>query len=210
MSKTTLYIILTLLVLLVSTLLQQNLIFTDALFYEHFSRQLSLDSIEQVLKIRDRWSWIIFILIPTTYFLKITLISLWILSACILFGYKNTFSEIFKVVVTAELTWLLPPLVTVLWLGFVRTDYTLIEAHFFRPLSLASFFEISKIEPWLIFTLQAVNVFEVLYIFFLANGLKRILNKNLISAIYFTLSVYGTALITWLIFITFLNINLTS
>ena len=185
-------------------------IVTSDILKDHLSQQIGLKRITELLELRDRWSWINYILIPIIYLVKFTLIALWILCGMILFGYKNTFKEIFQIVLIAEFVWLTPSFITIIWFGFIDTDYTLIDVQYFKPLSLLNFFEVSGIESWLIFPLQSLNLFEVAYMLVLTIGIKRILKKDYNTALNFTIPVYGTALITWIVFITFLSINLTA
>ena len=188
-----------------------EIIVNNEILASYFSEQLSIKKIEQLLSFRNKWSWLNYILfIPIIYIIKFTLITLWILSATIFFGYKNTFKEIFRIVVISEFVWLIPSLITLIWFGFIDTDYGLVDVQYFKPLSLLNVFEASEIESWLIFPLQSLNLFEIACMFVLAIGIKRILKKGYIDALNFTVPVYGTALVTWIVFVTFLSINLTS
>lgn len=188
-----------------------EIIVNNEIFASYLSEQLSIKKVEQLLSFRNKWSWLNYILfIPIIYIFKFTLVTLWILCATILFGYKNTFKEIFHVVIIAEFVWLIPSFFTLIWFGFVDTDYSLVDVQYFKPLSLLNFFNTSEIESWLIFPLQSLNLFEIVYMFVLAIGFKRILKKDYMEALNFTIPVYGSALITWVVFITFLSINLTA
>ncbi|MEM6737497.1 MAG: hypothetical protein AAF620_15660 [Bacteroidota bacterium] len=169
-----------------------------------------MDQIRQILDFRRNWRWLNYLIVPIIYIIKFTLITLWILSATILFGYKNTFKEIFRVVIIAEFVWLIPSFITLIWFGFIDTDYNLLDVQYFKPLSLLNFFDASQVENWLIFPLQSLNLFEIAYMFVLAIGIKKILKKDYREALNFTIPVYGSALVTWIVFITFLNINLTT
>ncbi|MEQ8240312.1 MAG: hypothetical protein RIA69_13930 [Cyclobacteriaceae bacterium] len=190
--------------------LYQKYLLTDIVIEDHLVNQMSLDRIQELLKFRDKYSWINYATIPITYLFKFTALTSWILCATILFGYKNTFHEIFRIVMVAEFVWLIPSILTLIWFGFIDTDYTLLDIQYFKPLSLISIFDTDEIEGWLVFPLQALNLFEVVYMLVLAIGFKRILKKDYISALDFTLPVYGTALITWIVFVTFLSINLST
>ncbi|MBK6265871.1 hypothetical protein JKA74_12575 [Marivirga sp. S37H4] len=140
--------------------------------------------------------------------IKFSLISFWILCGTILFGYKVTFKSIFKVIIGAEFVWLLPSLLLIIWFGIFDTNYSFNDIQYFAPLSLLSLFEATTIESWLIFPLKSLNLFEALYLLILALGIKKILKMDYDSALSFTLPVYGSALIVWILFITFLSINL--
>ncbi|MEM0941965.1 MAG: hypothetical protein AAGI25_19565 [Bacteroidota bacterium] len=212
MKKKSYYILFSVLVSLsISTaFLHKYFLITDELFKRHWNNQLSTSKIEDILEVTNEYSWISFVIIPIFYIIKINLISVWILSATILLGYKNTFQEIFCAVLIAEFVWLIPSFVTLIWFGFIDTNYNLIDVQYFKPLSLLNLFDLSEVETWLIFPLQAFNLFEVVYMFILAIGIKRILKKDYNTALNFTIPVYGTALITWIALITFLSINLST
>lgn len=73
---------------------------------------------------------------------------------------------------------------------------------------MLNFFDASGIEGWLIVPLQSLNLFEIAYMFVLAIGIKGVLKESYTQALNFTVPVYGSALVTWIVLITFLSINL--
>ena len=113
-------------------------------------------------------------------------------------------------VIIADFLWLLPSFIMIVWFVLINASYTFLEVQYFKPLSLLNFFNASEIEGWLIFPLQSLNLFEIAYMFVLAIGIKKILRKDYMDALNFTIAVYATALVTWIVFITFLSINLTA
>jgi hypothetical protein len=183
---------------------------TEDVYLEYLKDQMSVKRILRFLELKRDLVWINYIAIPIMYLIKFSIITLWVLSGSILFGYKNSFQEIFRVVIIAEFFWLVPSFIMLIWFGCIDTGYTLQDIQYFKPLSLLNFFNVSEIESWLIFPLQSLNLFEVVYMFVLAIGIKRILKKDYLEALNFTIPVYGTALMTWIVFITFLNINLSA
>ncbi|MCF6351897.1 MAG: hypothetical protein L3J06_02700 [Cyclobacteriaceae bacterium] len=82
--------------------LLQNIILSDNVIFDHFGEQLSYERIEQMLNIQNKWAWVNYVLLPVLYLIKFSLLSMWILSGTILFGYKNTFKEIFQVVMVSD------------------------------------------------------------------------------------------------------------
>jgi hypothetical protein len=207
LNKTYLYLILVLLTAIIGFFIQ-NFILTDDLLIDHLGRQLSMSRVEFVLDVKAKSMWLNFIILPLAYILKFALITVWILSGTIIFGYKNSFKEIFQVVIVAEFVWLIPSLITLVWFGFIDTNYTFDDVQYFKPLSLLSLFDPITIHSWLIYPLQSLNLFELVYMLVLAIGIKQILKKDYQTALGFTVPVYGTALLTWIVFITFLSINL--
>jgi len=186
----------------------QKLILTKTIVSEYLQNQMSYDSVLKALEIGEKWAWVNYILIPVIYLIKFALISLWFLCGAILFGFKTNFTSIFKAVLEAEFVWLVPPLLLIVWFGLIDTSYTFNEVQYFAPLSLLSLFDASQLDNWLIYPLKSLNLFEVSYLLALALGIKNIMKKDYDSALKFTLPVYGSALVVWILFVTFLSINL--
>lgn len=209
LNKTTIYLFLVL-VSCALVYLSQQFVFTREVLTEQLSQQLSVKRIEQLLDFQDQWAWINYLAVPVVYLLKFTLITLWLLSGSILFGHKTAFKKLFQVVLIAEFVWLIPSLLTLIWFGLIDTNYTLIDVQYFQPLSLLNIFDGPNIESWLVFPLKALNLFEIAYMLVLAYGMKKVLNRDFNSSLSFTVPVYGSGLIVWIIFITFLSINLSA
>lgn len=193
-----------------SQVFAEFLLVKETLLYDHFNNQLPAKRVEQLLDVRKGWLWVNYILTPLVYSLKVALTTLWILSGIVFFGYQSSFKEIVRIVIIAEFVWLIPSFITLIWFGLIDVDYSLREVQYFKPLSLLNLFEVSEVDGWLIFPLQSLNLFEIAYMFALAIGIKRAFNKGFMHALNFTASVYGAALVTWIVFITFLSINLTA
>lgn len=209
MNKIHLYLFLVIISGLI-TYTSQNLIITDDLIIEHLGSQMSFDRIGQMLDFRDQWAWINYAILPIIYLLKFIFITLWVLSGSILFGYKSSFKQIFQVVIVAEFVWLIPSFLMIIWFGFIDTNYTFVDVQYFQPLSLLNIFDVGSLDSWLVFPLKSLNLFEITYMVVLALGLRKVLKKDFNSSLSFTVPVYGSGLITWIIFITFLSINLSA
>ena len=192
------------------TFLLQNLVVNDEVLTNHLIKQLSIDRIEQLLDFRDQWAWVNYAVLPIIYLLKFTFITLWLLCGIILFGYKTSFKNIFQVVLIAEFVWIIPSLLTIIWFGLIDTNYTLVDVQYFQPLSLMNFFDGELVESWLVFPLKALNLFEIAYMLVLAIGIKKVINRDYNTSLGFVVPVYGLGLVTWIVFITFLSINLSA
>lgn len=207
-NKTVLYLFLVIFSGLI-TYFSQEFIITNDVLIEHFSEQMSFSRIEKMLDVRQDNAWIGYVFLPITYLIKFSLISLWILCGTILFRYKASFKQIFQVVIVAEFVWVIRRLLAAVWFGFIQTDYSLEEVQQFQPFSLLSFFDRETLDTWVIFPLKAINLFELVYLLVLTIGLAKVIQRPYPKALSFSVPVYGSALLTWIIFITFLTINLT-
>jgi len=170
---------------------------------------MGYERIIELIITSDEWAWLNYVLLPIIYLLKFSILALWLLCGAIIFDLKNSFSDFFKVVLVAEFVWLVPSLILIIWYGLVDTNYTYTEIQYFAPFSLLSIFEEPQhLDAWLVYPLKALNLFELAYIIVLAIGIKKITNKDFNDSLGFTLPVYGSSLIVWILFITFLSINL--
>jgi hypothetical protein len=79
----------------------------------------------------------------------------------------------------------------------------------FYPLSLLNLLEVKDIPQWLLYPLQVINIFEVLYWLILAYGLSLVAKERLPKMLWLVAFSYGIGLFVWVVFITFITINLS-
>lgn len=181
-------------------------ILTDNHFYNHYSNQISFETIEEMIRIRHKWSWLSYVLLPIIYAIKILFISLSIY--CGLFfsiDKKIQLKEILTLVVKADLVFLIPSMIKIIWFSF--SEYDLADFQKFYPLSLLNIIDESTVEQWLIYPLQTLNLFEITFWILLAYQLKRIYSYNFSQAFGLVVSSYGSSLLIWIIFMVFLTVN---
>ncbi|GAB3327745.1 hypothetical protein GCM10027429_01830 [Marivirga atlantica] len=172
---------------------------------------MSYERIYKLIQAKEKWSWLNYTLLPIFYFFKCVLLTLWLLCGAIIFDFKASFKGFFKVVLMAEFVWLIPSLLLIIWYGFIDTGYSYSDIQYFAPLSLLSLFENPEsLDSWLVYPLKSLNIFELAYIIALSVGIMKIMKKDFNKTLEFTLPVYGSSLVVWLLFITFLSINLGS
>jgi len=92
---------------------------------------------------------------------------------------------------------------------FIKTGYTFQDLQQYYPLSYINFLDLSKLQPWLIYPLQTINLFEVAYFFVLVYGLWKLLKNNYWKSFEIVAVSYGTGLFIWIGFVMFLILNLT-
>ncbi len=188
----------------------EKTIVSEQLIIEYFDSQLSLKRIEQLIQSRNSGNWIRYALLPIIYLIKFFFVSLWFLCGTILYGYRTSLSQIFQILIISEFIWIVPLVLLLVWFGFIDTNYSLNDVQYFQPLSLLNLFDGPSVETWLIFPLKALNLFEIAYMIVLALGLRKVLKRDFNSSLSFTVPVYGSGLIIWIILITFLSINLST
>ena len=81
------------------------------------------------------------------------------------------------------------------------------ELQYIASFSLLSIINNKNIDPWFIYPLYTINIFEILYWLFLAFILKTLLQKEYTRMIKFVFSTYGVGLLIFIIVVMFINVN---
>ncbi|OYU67086.1 MAG: hypothetical protein CFE22_06315 [Cytophagaceae bacterium BCCC1] len=182
-------------------------ILSDELIYNFYSTQLSYSQIKELLANQEKYQWIGYLIIPITYFIKISLITLCLYTGILLSNSKTlSFSKIFSAVVLADILFLIPGVVKIFWFSF-QPDYTLEDLQYFMPGSLLNLFNPKEIEPWLVYPLQSINVWEVAFWFALAYELKAYFQDDFAKSFGTVMASYGSGLVIWIVFVVFLTLN---
>lgn len=181
---------------------------SNTLYYNSYSEQLTIERIEGIIEESHKWAWLGYLLVPVIYYIKLSLIALVLQTGFFFFERKVSFSIIFKAVMLAEIPFLIVPVIKLFWFLFIQTHYDLNDLQYFFPLSALQLFDAQKLPSWQVYPLQLMNVFELIYWVLLAYWLKKLLNLSLNKSMEVVASSYGTGLLLWVVFITFLSLNL--
>jgi len=189
--------------------LSKRFLFSDELYFNNFSNQLSYDKITEIIENKNKISYFSYIFIPILLLIKFTLIA-FVFSIYGFLSYnKYGTKQIFRIVIKAEIFILISQIIKFLWFLIIAKDFNLTDIQFFYPLSALSLFDYKNVELFLIYPLQTINLFEFLYWFALAYGISKIIKTNLHGGMKVVLSSYVPALLLWIVFITFLTVNLS-
>ncbi|MFT4031970.1 MAG: hypothetical protein QM669_06090 [Siphonobacter sp.] len=184
-------------------------ILTEREIVNFYSTQLSYEQIEQMLNMQKKWEWLGYVFIPIFYLLKLCMISLCVYTGALLFNIKTlSWSKVFGAVVVADMIFLVPAIIKMVWFTF-QSHYTLEDVQYFLHGSMLTIFEPKQLEPWLIYAIQSVNIWELLFFIALAFGLKKYLDEDVNRSMGLVMSTYGIGLVVWVVFITFLTLNFT-
>ncbi|CAN1534543.1 hypothetical protein MCERE19_01507 [Spirosomataceae bacterium] len=201
------FIFFAIIVLSFETFIFHKHFFTDDITRGFYSTQFSYSQIETIISHQKKYEWVGYLLIPILYLIKILLITLCIYTGVLL---SNTtllvFPKIFSAVVLADILFLIPGVVKIFWFSFQR-DYTLEDLQYFMPGSLLNLFNPKEIEPWLVYPLQSINIWEVAFWFALAYELKEFFNEDFGKAFGTVMASYGSGLVIWIVFVVFLTLN---
>lgn len=185
----------------------QEMLFSDALYYNAFADQLSYERINNIVEQSKKWGWVGYSLTPLLYLIKLSLIS-----TCLSLGYFFSsnhfkFKTFFNIAVLAELIFLLPVLIKLFWFLFVQTDYDLNELTQFYPLSALNLVDAKTTPRYWLAPLQTLNLFEVAYWFLLAYGVADATGFSFKQSFGLVMSSYGVGLVLWVVLVMFLTIT---
>lgn len=187
----------------------KHLLINKTLYYQSFSDQLSIDQINRMLDMQSKYEYWAYLLLFIFNLIKYSIIALIIQTGIFLWGFKISYSQLFRVVIVAEFIFLFPLIIKLVWFYFVETNYTLEELQQFYPLSILNVFYVKQISQLWFYPLQLLNVFELLYWFILALGISKVIKKDFDKSLRIVLSSYLPALFIWVIFILFITLTLS-
>lgn len=190
-------------------LLLDSFVLTDMVYHNSLGEQLAYERIEELLKYKMEWQWLHYLLQPIFILVKIFLVALCINIGAILMDYEISFPKIFSIVIQAEIIFALAALLEALVFIALMDVQSLDDIRGFYLLSLITLFDINSLDNWMIYLLRTINFFEVLYIVLLSMGLGWFLQKRFTTSLTFVIGTYGLSLVTWVVFITFLQLNLS-
>lgn len=138
--------------------------------------------------------------IPLIYAWKFTALGFVIWIGCFLFGYRVTYSQCWKIVMTGEFIFLVPELIKVAWFFFVVRDPTFFEIRAFYPLSVMNLVDYRTLEPGYSYPCKALNLFEPVYWYLLVVGITHYTRKGTRPAWIIVLGFYVPVFLLWLLF----------
>lgn len=207
-NKYILFGFLSIITILVNIIISSFLLSTD-LYFNQFGDQMTYDQIRSFIDFQFKYQWVSYLLLPCIYMLKLLLLSLVLLAGAIFWDIKISFKKLFKIALIAEFLFIIPSLIKLFWFLFIQKDFELLDLQTFYPLSILNLLNVKDIPQWLLYPFQIVNVFEIIYWFLLAYGISLVAKERLPKMIGLVASSYGVGLFVWVVFITFITINLS-
>ena len=187
----------------------QLFLVNDDLYFNSLSDKLSYERILEILTERQKWSWLNYVIVPVFFFLKLFLISICFTVGAFVVNLKLSFKVFFRVAIIAEFVFVAPPLIKLFWFVLFRTNYGFEDLQYFSPLSIISLIGAKEVESWLVYPLQLLNIFELLYWFALAHQLKIVIGRGMSGSLVFVAGTYGAGLLIWVVVVMFLLISIT-
>lgn len=180
---------------------------TDEMYYQSLWDQLSTDLINKFLNLKHKWDWVGFLITPILLFVKILFVAICLEVGNFIFDLKLNFKQLIKIVVLAETVLLIAAFVRVFWFFLYPENITLEYIQTFYPLSLLNLVVIKNVPQYLIYPLQLINFFELMYWFVLAYLLKTYTNKPFNTSFGVVAKTYGVGLLSWVVLVVFLSVK---
>lgn len=121
-------------------------------------------------------------------------------TGCFLFGYRLTFTALWKMVMIMNLIFIIPELLKVFWFLFVQTDPSYQDYVAFYPLSLMNLWPYEMVSDKWHYPLKALNLFEILYNGLLILGIYWLSGKRLMTSAQIVWSSYSLFFLLWLVY----------
>jgi hypothetical protein len=143
-----------------------------------------------------------FLSVPLIYLWKFTVIGFVVWVGSFMWGYRVTFAQCWGIAIVSEFIFIVPEIIKILWYFFVETDPTYEDIRGFYPLSLMNLFDYAEIDKRYAYPLRALNVFELIYWWFLITGVDFFARKKKDIAALIVVSSYVLMFFFWLWFYT--------
>lgn len=180
----------------------------DNLVYNSLSEQLTENQVKKILNLQEKWKWIGYVFVPVFILLKTIIISSVIYIGVFFFSKHDVaFKRIWNSVIKVEFVFLLVPILKTVWFYFFQTHYTLEDVQFFYPLSALNITGYKGLEPWLLYPLQVLNLFEVAYIILLSHQIGKLTQTNADTGLKIVSYSYIPALLLWVVVVMFFTLN---
>lgn len=194
-----------------SVILSKNILLTKELIVNFYSEQIAQEQIEKVLKTQKKWEWVGYAIIPIIVLIRSSLVTMCLSIGIFFYNMEHNFKfkQFFRIALIGEFVLVLVGFFKLGYFYFIKTEYTLQDLQQYYPLSYINFLDITKIEPWLIYPLQTVNLFEIAYFFVLVYSLWKLLKNKFSKSFEIVAVSYGSGLVIWLGLVMFFTLNMS-
>ena len=193
---------------IISFFLEELLDFNN-IYRSSLAERLTFEQIENVIVFQNKWKWIKYFIIPIFLLIKTGLIAFVLDAGCFFFNKEVKYKQLFNIVVKAEFVFLLVIIFKTLWFYVFQQDYTLEDLQYFYPLSAINITGYEGLQPWFVYPLQVLNLFELAYWGILAYLLGKTLKISTNKGLSIVAGSYGVGLLIWVVAVMFLTLNVT-
>lgn len=139
-----------------------------------------------------------YISVPFFLAWKFTITAFLLWTGCFMFGYKVTYAQLWRWVMFAELVFLVPELLKLIWMLFSVADLNYQDVVAFYPLSMINLLDYTSVAEKFHYPLKALNVFEPIYWWVLTMGVYFLSGKKWQISVYVVSLSYILSFFLWL------------
>jgi hypothetical protein len=187
----------------------KELLNVESLVINSLAENLTYEQINEAVRFKNKIEWITYLIIPLLLLLKTSIIAIILDAGCFFFGKEIKYKRLFNVVVKAEFVFLLVIIVKTAWFYFFQQEFALEDLQNFFPFSALNVIGYEGLQPYFIYPLQVLNLFEVAYWLILAYLLGRELQTTAKKGISIVASSYGVSLLIWVVGVMFFTLNMS-
>jgi hypothetical protein len=185
----------------------QTQVLRDQVYSYSLGRQVNPDKLAAFLQGQHRMILVSYMIVPLTLLVKISLVSLCLLTGLLLTSLKLPFRTLVRITLFAESAFLAGTLLRLLIFAFSHNVESLGEYMRFAPLSLYSLFKSTAIPNWLTYPLQTLDIFQIGYVLLLAAGLHYYIGQPFKKMLNLVLMSYGLGLACCMIGFAFISVS---
>lgn len=186
----------------------QYFFFSESVFYTTYAEQFTAERTHKLYESSKDWRWLSIILFPLLLIAKVIYNSFWITAGSLLHSERGMFKTNFNVCLKAEYIFVLMLVLKFIWLLFFKQVNNLTDLSY-MPGSLLNFFTVDKIPQWLIYPLQTVNIWELLFCIIGTSMYSIQFNLTTIKAAQLFCVPYLSGLFIWVLTVVFLTLQFT-
>lgn len=188
------------------TFVVQYVFVDEDLYYKSYKNTLNFDRIEILFQESKRLQWINYLLLPLIILIRSLYTSLCINIGSFISEFKLSFDRCFNIAIKSEIVFLLGLIIKI----FIYAIFGVrsIQEINGNALSVLSILKIET-EPWLLYALGSINLFEILYWLILAWMINFYTEKTFDTSLVFVAKTYGVGFLLWVTFIMFITLSLT-
>lgn len=180
------------------------------LLYESQIEIYSDKQLEKILNIQNILDNLNVLLTFIFIFIKTIIIACVIYCGVLFFCKKRiVFNQIWNLILKAEFIFLLVPFFKIIWFYFFQTNYNLEDIQNFYPFSAINISGLKNLEPWLIYPLQTLNLFELAYIIYLAYEIGKLTQTNTDKGFKIMMYSYVPTMLLWVCVVMFLTLSMS-
>ena len=183
-----------------------NFILTDEFYYATLSGELGYYRVTEIISLNNRFQWLTYVFTPLFVFLKIVVVAAVLYLGLFLGNSTLKFKDVYKISLVAEVVPLVGLMLKFIYLTITQPESAQ-EVQNFYPLSLVQLFGDNELPSYLVYPVQMINAFEILYWIVLAMGLQSMLKKKFSSSLLMVAATYGVALFVWTSLVVFIQVT---